>query len=170
MLLSVCILGMVAASVTSVPAETNQTAQSGHTDHSHAWLGKWESTKEGEENLAQLLDQIRDAIPHYTDKKVTHEYIEEGEQFLHKVKIVDGGQEYEVRFKLNEEATFHLGNEPDIKYVYKEEGPNKLTVHMKIPSKNKELKECYNVEGDKIVKNYESGNVKAKRIYKRVQN
>ncbi|XP_055341919.1 secretory-abundant heat soluble protein 1-like [Paramacrobiotus metropolitanus] len=163
---AVCFVGAHAA-----VGRAHMKNQGGSSDENvaHMWLGKWESEQGSEENFDQLLDAIKEAFPYYTNKKIIHDFVRKSDDdYVHKVKIGQGEDQYQVSFKLNEEGTLHKAGAPEVKFVYKETSGNKLVVQQRVASKNIVLEEIYNVQGDKIMKEYVSGDIRAKRIYRRM--
>jgi len=130
------------------------------------WLGKWETVRD--ENWGPFVDAL-DLPAQYTgagSSKAILKLWKAGDHFHHVLSIPDKHLKNELEFKLGEEFTVNK-NGTDIKIKFTEDG-DKLKTDFKVPSKNKEFHDVYEVNGEELVKTYKTGDVTVKRYFKKV--
>ncbi|OWA51793.1 hypothetical protein BV898_16259 [Hypsibius exemplaris] len=133
------------------------------------WLGSWASTDRAEnwEAFVDALGLPSDQYPREVQRTI-HTIYKQGDKYHHEVSIPSKNFKKAIEYTLGTETDVQHGPHT-IKLKYTEDG-EKLVADVQIPSKNKQIHDIYEVQGDTLTKTYKVGDVVAKRWFTREAN
>ncbi|OWA51796.1 hypothetical protein BV898_16262 [Hypsibius exemplaris] len=161
---------LVALALFGVVAMTAATGDAPKEWSGKPWLGKFVAeVTDKSENWEAFVDAL--GLPEQFGRapvKTIQKIYKQGDHYHHIFALPDKNFEKDIEFTLGQEVEIKQG-EHIAKTKYSEDG-EKLVADVSIPTKGKTIRSEYEVQGDQLIKTYKTGDIVAKKWFKKVAN